>query len=270
MLHLSLTMFGYFQARIDDKPITGFDCIKTRALLAYLADEPGKPQYRSKLSELLWPERTESASLSNLRHALTFLRHLLRDSEANPPFLVVNRETITLNLSSCCEIDTYEFRKLLHTNLDGRNADSLQLEYWEKAISLYYGSFLDNFLIDDCSDFEEWIVVRREYYNALILDTLFKLAETYLDLGQYNKGETYARAQLNLAPWKEEAYQQLMKALAHQGKRSDALKQFFICQNYLSKEFGVGPSQESHRLFQLIQAGYLSKSISEITSIDSV
>ncbi|MBN1372705.1 MAG: hypothetical protein JW987_12260 [Anaerolineaceae bacterium] len=259
MLHLSLKMFGSFQASLDDRIITGFDCVKTRALLAYIAEDPGQAQWRSMLSGFLWPERMESAAQGNLRHTLTTLRHLLRNAEAIPPFLLIDRETVTFNSYSCFEIDTCEFRNLLQKNLESRNSSNSRQEYWEKAISLYKGNFLENFLVDDCPGFEEWILARREYYNSQMLETLFKLAETCLGLGQYKKGETYAHMQLHLAPWKEEAYQQLMKALALQGRRSDALMQYFYCRNFLSRELGVDPSQESQRLFQLIQAENLPK-----------
>ncbi len=264
MLYLSLTLFGSFHARLDDHPIASFDCVKTRALLAYLADQPGQVHWRSMLAGFLWPERSETSALSNLRHALTILRHLLRNSEATPPFLLIDRETVAFNLNSCCHIDTCEFLKLLQNNLEVRNPGNVHIEYLEKAILLYKGNFLENFVVDDCPDFEEWILARREYYNSQILETLYKLTEMCLDMGQYKKGETYARMQIKLAPWKEEAYQQLMKALAFQGRRSEALMQFFSCRNYLSREFGVDPSQESQRLFQLIRTeNFVNRTVCE-------
>jgi DNA-binding SARP family transcriptional activator len=258
MSHLSLIMFGSFQARIDDHPLIGFDCNKTRALLAYLADEPGKPQWRSMLAGLLWPERNENAALNNLRHALSCLGHLLKNSETTPPFLLIDRETITLNLASSCEIDTFAFQNLLCEHPKSSYSGIANLECWEKAILLFRGNFLENLRVDDSPDFEGWVMTRREFYNSLVQETLFTLSETYLNLSLYKNAETYARLQINLAPWKEEAYQQIIKALAYQGKRSEALKQFLICKEQLSKELGVEPCEESRRLFQLIKNERLS------------
>jgi DNA-binding SARP family transcriptional activator len=255
MTRLTLNLFGGFQARFDDQPLINFDCVKTRALLAYIADDPGKPHWRSMLAGLLWPGRNENSALSNLRHSLTCLVHLLNNGEATPPFLLIDRETITFNTLRWCEVDSGEFQKLLQETPEGLKSIQSRLERWEKAVSLFRGNFLEHFKLDDSPEFEDWIMARREYYNSQVLEILFKLSDSYLELGLYKKAEICAQMQINLAPWKEEAYQQVIKALAFQGRRSDALRLFFTCKKQLSNEFGVEPSEESQRLFLLIKAG---------------
>jgi DNA-binding SARP family transcriptional activator len=47
---------------------------RAKALLAYLALHPGKPQARSKLAALLWEDSSDDNALESLRQALSALR----------------------------------------------------------------------------------------------------------------------------------------------------------------------------------------------------
>jgi DNA-binding SARP family transcriptional activator len=204
--HLMISLLGSFQVCLDDQPIAGFKCAKTRALLAYLSNEPGSLHWRSSLTGLFWPERMESAALSNLRHTLMDLRQAVNDMEASPPFLMIDRETITFNPRSLCQIDTRDFKLLLGSLSEGVWTGNPELESLEKAVSLYRGEFLENFSLDDCPAFEEWILAQRERYCSQVLEALYILTEAYLKLAQYRKAETFARRQLEIEPWCEEAY----------------------------------------------------------------
>jgi hypothetical protein len=78
----SLRLLGPFVLECDGVPVTGFRSDKVRALLAYLAVEPGRPWSRSTLADLLWPDRPEGVARSNLRSALSNLRRVLDDARA--------------------------------------------------------------------------------------------------------------------------------------------------------------------------------------------
>ena len=80
MARLHISLLGQFQATLDGQPVSGFETVKTRALLAYLADEVGQAHPRSMLAGLLWSERPEAAALGNLRHTLADLRHAIHDA----------------------------------------------------------------------------------------------------------------------------------------------------------------------------------------------
>jgi hypothetical protein len=62
---------------------------------------------------------------------------------------------------------------------------------------------------------------------------------------------------LELEPWLEEAYQQLMRLLALDSQRSAALAQFQACRRILSDELGVEPSAETIHLYESIRDGGL-------------
>ena len=94
MAVLAIHLFGSFRAALAGEPLTTFESDKVQALLAYLAVEAERPFTREHLAELFWPERPEGAARSNLRHALAVLRQAIHDPEADPPYLLITRQTI--------------------------------------------------------------------------------------------------------------------------------------------------------------------------------
>jgi hypothetical protein len=70
LARLAIRLLGSFQATADGEPVTGFETVKARALLAYLAVESDRPHRRELLAEMLWPERPIGAARANLRHTL--------------------------------------------------------------------------------------------------------------------------------------------------------------------------------------------------------
>jgi len=253
MARLSLSLLGSFQVSLNNKPIEGFDSAKSRALLAYLAEEPGRTHSRSTLACFLWPERPEGIALGNLRHVIANLRQVFRDSETLSPFLIVERESIALNLHSECSVDTLTFRQLVSASLGHQHISAADMNCLKAAASLYRGEFLDSFSPGDSSHFEEWILNRREFYHSQFLDVLYQLAEVALSQGDTSRVKDYARQQLVSEPWREEAHCQLMEALALEGKRCEALAQYSLCCSTLEKELNVGPSQATLLLYECIR-----------------
>jgi DNA-binding SARP family transcriptional activator len=97
MSRLTLSFLGSFQASLDGKPITQFESNKVRALLVYLAVEADRPHRRETLAGLLWPDWPQASAMSSLRNALAELRRNIGDREAQPPFLLITRDSIQLN-----------------------------------------------------------------------------------------------------------------------------------------------------------------------------
>ncbi|NIP85332.1 MAG: hypothetical protein GTO03_07140, partial [Planctomycetales bacterium] len=86
---------------------------KVRALLAYLAVEADRPHRRDVLAGLLWPDWPDRDALSNLRYALYNLRQVIGDRTAEPPFLLITRNTLQFNTASDHWLDVAAFTDLL-------------------------------------------------------------------------------------------------------------------------------------------------------------
>src|SRR5574341_1323845 len=167
MARLVLSLLGPFQASLDQQPLTGFESVKVRALLAYLASESSRPQRREALAALLWSDWPPQSAMSNLRYALADLRKNIGDREENPPYLLINRETIQLNREADLWVDVTEFE------LATQGSSTSQLQ---SAISLYRGPFLEGFSLPDSAPFEEWLLAKREYLSQQTLKLLSRLA----------------------------------------------------------------------------------------------
>jgi WD40 repeat protein/DNA-binding SARP family transcriptional activator len=271
MFHLVLSLLGGFQAAIDDHPLTGFESNKVRALLAYLAVEAGHPYRRESLAALLWPEFPETIALANLRVALADLRNQIHDREADLPFLLIDRESIQLNPDADVWVDVWEFdpasrdqgAAIRAQRLAARDPQSSILNQQstiinlQSTISLYRGPFLDGFSIPGSIPFEEWLILKRERFHQQALRLLCQLAEFYESCGEYEQALMYARRQVELEPWLEEAHRQIMRLLALSERGSQALAQYEACKLTLANELGIEPAAETTRLYETIRLGRL-------------
>jgi len=246
-------LLGSFRVTLDGQPITGFKSNKVRALLVYLAVESDRPHRRERLAGLLWPDWSDRDALSNLRYSLSDLRRVIDDREADPPFLLITRNSIQFNQASDCWLEVTAF-------IEGVGVDKTHPKYFdqlEKTVDLYQGGFLEGFSLDDSPAFEEWTLLTRERLARQASSALHTLAESYEARGDYEQDQSSAYRQLELEPWDEKAHQQLMRALALSGQRSAALAQYESCRKLLAGELGVEPSEETTKLHAQIRDGQL-------------
>ncbi len=249
MTRLALSLLGPFQATLDGKPVTGFESAKVRALLAYLAAEPGRAHTREAVAELLWPERCAGVALADLRHALANLRKAIGDATAQPPFLLVTQSTLQFNPASNATIDMADFIARLHSAGSPTPADC------QAALALRRGSFLEGFTLPGSPEFEEWQLVVAEHINHLARQALACVVDDCVARGDYAQATVWMRQQLALEPWNEEAHQQLILQLAMSGQYAAALHAYDICCRTLAKELGVEPQPATQALVARIRRG---------------
>jgi predicted ATPase len=250
MTSLSISLLGSFQVRLRDKPVTGFETAKERALLAFLAVGAGQPQQRAMLAEMLWPGRPEGAARANLRHALARVRRAIGDDEAEPPYLLATRETVQFNRAGDAWVDVSAFTEL---GSEGIRGDSPNTGFLEEAVELYRGEFLEGFSLRDSAEFEEWTTLMREKYRRQVSDVLSSLAGIYEKSGEYEIALRHARRQVELEPWDERANRQLIRLLAKTGQRGTAMTQFESSRQAMEEELGIEPEEETLALYELIR-----------------
>ena len=261
MAHLDIFLLGPIQVTLDGQLITGFKSNKVRALLAYLAVEADKPHRRETLAGLLWPDWSEREALGNLRYTLSDLRRAIDDRVAEPPFLIISRDSIQFNNASDYWLDVTTFTQ----SLESKNAS---IEERKNALDLYRGSFLEGFSLDDSPAFDGWTLLTRERLARQTLALLHSLADCYEERGNYEMVQSLAWRQLELEPWDEKAHQQLMRVMALTGQRSAALAQYESCKKLLDEELSVEPSEETRELYEKIRDGKI-KAISPSPTVQS-
>lgn len=256
MARLAMSLLGPLEVTLDGAPVSGFESNKVRALLAYLAVEADRPHHRQVLAGLLWPDWPDRTARTYLRNALADLRHVIGDHEATPPFLMITPQTLQFNRASDYWLDVAAFEEKVgaaHTAPAAR-------QQLEEAVALYHGDFMEGFSLKDSLAFEDWSLMLRERLQRQILTALSQLAGYYEQQGEYARATDFAWLQVELAPWQEEAHQQLMRLLALGGQRSAALAQYETCCRLLQAELGVDPAVETTALFEQIEAGTLETS----------
>jgi len=254
---LSFSLLGPISILGENLQPLKFRSSRDQALLIYLATESGlgiSTHRREKLMNLLWADFTQKSAQVNLRQALY---HLRKTVAAIPqpaggdsiPILLSDRQTVQFNQAYSINLDIAEFTRLLKDHQDG----------WPQAVELYRGDFLSDFYLPDSNPFEDWAVTRRESFRLQVLDALTGLAAIKLEERSYLEAEHYARQQLELDRLRENAYRQLMTALAHTGQRSQALVLFDSCRKLLQTELGIDPSAETVMLYEDIRSERLNR-----------
>jgi DNA-binding SARP family transcriptional activator len=263
MAHLALYLLGPFRATLDREPVRGLQSARLRGLLAYLAVERGRELRREALASLLWPERPDREALTALRCALANLRSALDDRRAAVPLLLAGRGSVQLNPAGDSWLDVAEFERLAGVGAGDPAPADLSPErqrYFAgltTAAQLYRGPFLHGLSVGDSPAFEEWMLFKGEEYRRRVLSVLDELTSRQLAHGQAGEAAGWARRQLELDPYREEAHRQLMAALALGGERSAALAQYEACRRVLAQELGCEPDDETKALYAQIRDGTL-------------
>lgn len=236
---LNIVLFQQFQAHMGDAPITGFKSDKARALLAFLAMQPGIPHSRSSLAALLWPDLPEQTALGNLRSALANLRAIIEKKFGlNQAIFLVDYQTIQLSGETfTCDVLTFE-----------RYFAGGQLE---EALAAYSGHLLQEFY-SGSPVFDDWQRMQADALNQKAMQGLNTLIRNSLQSGDFSRALRYSRQQLALDPVNEDAHQNMIYLLALNGQTSAALSQAAACRQVLRKEMGVSPSAETLALEKAI------------------
>lgn len=254
MAKLIISVMGPFAASLDGSAPLGFISKKAQALLAYVAVESARPHTRDELAGLLWPDFSNSSAHASLRSALANVRQVIRDKQAEPSFLLVTRDAIQFNVESRHELDA----AILERTPVVDTLDSAEAHRLECALEHIQGPLLAGFSMGDSPAFEEWLLLKREFYGLRLSELLCTLACYHEKRFAYVPALVHARRWVELNPWHEEAHQQVMRLLALQGKRSHAIAQFDLCRRVLREELDVEPGEATMELAERIRRGELS------------
>ena len=256
MAHLSLSLLGAFQARLDGQLITRFHSDKVRALLAYLAVEAEQPHSRTQLAGLLWPDWPEQAARTYLRQALFDLRRLFSDRGATKPFLLATHQTIQFNLGSDHGLDVATLDKAYELVLVSRQSSTRsELDQLQQAAALYTGSFMEGFFLDGCSAYEEWQLLVRERLQRQVVQMLHALVDGYEQMGDYGRALEHAWRRVELEPLLDEANWQVIHLLGLTGAAGAALTHYQQYCQILDEELGAPPAAEITTLIEEIKSG---------------
>ncbi|MFN2136746.1 MAG: extracellular solute-binding protein [Candidatus Promineifilaceae bacterium] len=222
---LIVSLLGPPEVRRDDEALV-LPGHRPLALLAYLL-VTGQPQRREHLVSLLFdrphdPRAALRWSLSKLRRAL------------GAEYLLADRDTVAFNFACDYQLDTEQF-----TSGD---------------LSRYCGEFLEGLNLRDARQFDEWLLVQREYWRALLQAGLEKQLAVQIAARDAEGVEETAVKLLQLDNLREDWRRALMSAYSQQGKFEAALAQVDLNRQVLLEELQQEPAPETTALAQAITA----------------
>lgn len=100
----------------------------------------------------------------------------------------------------------------------------------------------------------EWVDRTRQTLQTVRVRALACLVSAALANVEFPLAAQFARAQVELEPFRETGWQQLMRALAGAGNRAEALRAYTECRDLLARELGVAPSPETEAIARVLRA----------------
>jgi DNA-binding SARP family transcriptional activator len=218
-----------------------------QAIFRYLVTQPEHRATIDILMTLLWPEDEPAVAHHKLQVAVSALRCSLNHGyvkDSGSGYILCKNGVYELNPLVPLRTDVDEF--LEYYQAGRQSSGNVMVAYYKRACDLYTGPFLSEDLYVD------WSFMRRKQLNQIYLTMCNALAEYCLETGRYEHAIRWSGAILKENRCDEVAHQQLMRAYAAQGRRSEALLQYQLCARIQAEELGAQPVPETISLFQAI------------------
>lgn len=246
---LRIRLFGGVSILLNDRIIPALPA-KALELFCYLLLNRDRAHTREILCEVLWPGHSADLSRRYLRQALWKLKSAVPLGPADSPaYLVTEPEWVRVNLQAPWWLDVSSFERAYANSRDipGRCLTDLQAQQLTTAASLYQGELLATW-------YQDWCVYERERLQQTYLAMLDQLMG-YCEMRRlYATGLAYGEVILRHDRAREATHRQMMLLHYGAGDRTAALRQYERCVSALTKEFGIGPSRETGKLYEQIRA----------------
>jgi DNA-binding SARP family transcriptional activator len=204
------------EGRIVHLPFVG------QRLVAFLALSD-RPQARTHVAGVLWPDADEHHASANLRSTLWRL------SGIRPP--LVAREP-SLRLAPGVIVDV-------------RNAYACAAHVLDPSIPISdlgpspTSAFVED-VLPDWND--EWVVVERERFRQARLHALEALCDRFADAGHMMEAIEAGLAAVTADPFRESGHRALIRVHMKEGNRSEAIRQYLLYRKILHQELGIEPT----------------------------
>jgi two-component SAPR family response regulator len=165
-------------------------------------------------------------------------------------FILLQDGRYLFNFGLNYRLDAEEFIYLCHHARDPHTTSDGRLVSLKRALELYKGPFLP--FSDD-----EWCMIERERFSRLANQAYGTLLEEFMNRLETSEVIRLAEQAIKHDFLNEEAHRYKLLALAHDGRREDALKHFKRAEAHLEKRYALKPSDGLIETVQAILRGQL-------------
>ncbi|WP_028182574.1 BTAD domain-containing putative transcriptional regulator [Salinispora arenicola] len=241
-------LLGHIEV-VDDGTSLTLGGIRARATLGYLLLNHNSVIPVSRLMKALWPNGTPATGRKMLHNAISHLRGVIGTNSmtARAPVLLTHAPGYFLRVQGE-SVDMICFRQLV----DAARSD-LAAGRWEQAadtlrgaLALWRGPAMVD-LVEAGVNWAELTALENDRRAAIEC-----LVDADLALGRHAQVISELETQLQAGPLRERMAGQLMRALYHCGRQSDALALYQRTRTALIEEFGLDPSPELQQLERAI------------------
>lgn len=209
-----------------------------------------RPVPRDELATLLWGDTPPASSEVALSAVVSKLRGVLRAAGLGARALESALGCYELHLPAGTWVDVEAAGEALHeAEVQLRTGDAAGA--WAAA-NIAYHIARRPFLPGDDGI---WVEQQRGHLLALLARATECFAEASLSKGEPEIALALAEELVGYEPFRESAYQLLMRAHAAAGNRAEALRAFERCRRLLAEELGADPSPETQALHVRLLTG---------------
>jgi DNA-binding SARP family transcriptional activator len=239
---LRIALLGGFRVSVGTRTIEedAWHLRKAANLVILLALAPGHLLHREQAMDALWPDLARRAASNNPRQVLYAARRVL-DPVVGSRYLVSENGSLILGQEGLLWVDAEAFGEAAKAARRAKVPSA-----YEAAIEQYAGELLPK------DHKEVWTQDRREELRRPYLTLLLDLASLYEGREEYERGIGVLRRALSEDPSREETHADLMRQYAHCGRRREAVLQYELLVEILTREPGA---EETRRLYERIRAG---------------
>jgi DNA-binding SARP family transcriptional activator len=237
-----------FEIKYHGTPLILCSNRNAQTILRYLTTRPDHSAGVDTLMALLWPDDLEKVAIRKLNVTISILRRCLQtETGIQDKYILCKNGIYRFNPSIQFHSDVEEFLLLYNTGYK-LNSDA-SASYYEIACSLYTRPFLMEDLYAD------WSFARREQLRQLHLNMCRALALHFLEKRAYEVAAQWASRIIEENHCDEATYCLLMRIYALDGKRNEALKQYYLCKQALREDLNLRPMPETIALSEAIMHG---------------
>ena len=217
-----------------------------RIAFAFLVANRHRTIQRADLVRAIWSDGDAGQIDTALDAIISKLRGVLKTAGLSPDqaSIMAASGTIALSLPAHAWVDLEVAANALDEAEGALRRGDLATAWSQANVAVTIGR--RSFLADAEAP---WIEARRSAQRATLVRGLQCLATVSPQIGDPLLSVQYAGEIVELEPFRETAYQLLMKAHAATGDRAEALRVFARCRELLRDELGVSPSPQTEAVY---------------------
>jgi two-component SAPR family response regulator len=239
---IHIKTLGIFQVFAGNEEISQERWVSTKArdMLAYFVTFRGERIPADRVFDGIWAEKG-GRGLTAFHTALSRLRSALKAGENSPRLILVEAGEYRIDAARFT-IDVDEFDSAL-AKARASTDDESTARFYEQAINLYNGEYLQNFYYD-------WIFPERRRLTQAYLGSLRALADHHYSHRRYTRSLELLERALRVDSLQEDLQCQVLRAYAALGDRAGLISQYQEMKRVLAKELDMEPLPETEKLYK--------------------